>query len=161
MGVRLSCGSINHSTDNGPPFAVDSMSDASSTSCQARWLAQANSNGKCRMVSYPAISALSSIAYVWMMLTLVVMMLILLRVYAELGRRRYQEHRASNISVRVMGAGRAWVQAILTTCFIMFWLVDMAACESYLTTTYGFAPLQVWCLMNWGCSECVAASTTS
>lgn len=96
-------------------------------------------------------ATLTSIAYVWMMVTLALMMLFLLRSYRELGLHRYQRHRAANIAVRLMGAGRAWTQTILLTCSVLFWFLDMRSCASYLATYYGFAPLQVG--DGWGGTE--------
>ena len=115
----------------------------SDLSCRDYYSQVMRDAGNCLVNSGPAIMALSSTGLGWVLLTLLYTMVLIFRVYADLARYRYQQHRTANIQVRLVAAARAWSQTIMVLCIVFYWFVHMHSCASYIMTAYGFAPWMV------------------
>lgn len=117
--------------------------EGSTLTCQEYYSQQMEQQHVCLTNNQNAVLVLSSITFLWIILTMVYLMLLIFRVYVELGRYRYQQHRAANINIRMLAVARGWTQAIITLCIIFFWFVDARSCATYLASTYGYTPFLV------------------
>ena len=137
--------SFSHPSAGKPEIRVLQPIDPSKSglTCRDYYSQVMRDAGDCLVNSGPAIMALSSASLGWVLLTLLYTMVLIFRVYAELARYRYQQHRTANIQVRLVAAARAWSQTIMVLCIVLYWFVHMHSCASYIMTAYGFAPWMV------------------